>query len=90
MAALHVWIEGRVQGVFFRDSTRRKADELGLVGWVRNLSDGRVEAFFQGELFLCKKALEYAGCGPAAASVTGVKSNWEDEDPSLKGFSILY
>ena len=48
-ARLHVFIEGRVQGVFFRAHTRDEAISRGLAGWVRNLPDGRVEALFEGE-----------------------------------------
>ncbi|RLF60052.1 MAG: acylphosphatase, partial [Thermoplasmata archaeon] len=46
---VHVYISGKVQGVFFREYTRRKAKNLGIKGWVRNLPDGRVEAIFEGE-----------------------------------------
>lgn len=45
----HIFVSGRVQGIFFRSSTQKKARELGLTGWVRNLQDGRVEAVFEGE-----------------------------------------
>ncbi len=46
---VHAWISGTVQGVFYRDSTRREAQRLGLGGWVKNLPDGRVEAVFEGD-----------------------------------------
>ncbi len=46
---VHILVSGKVQGVFFRSSTKDKAEELSLSGWVRNLSDGRVEAVFEGE-----------------------------------------
>ncbi len=46
---VHVWIKGRVQGVFFRAYTRDAAQLIGVTGWVRNLPDGRVEAVFEGE-----------------------------------------
>ena len=56
--ALHVWISGRVQGVFFRESTRRRSIALGLKGWVGNLPDGRVEGLFVGSRSACEQALE--------------------------------
>jgi len=89
MARLHVWVDGRVQGVFFRDSTRRKALELGLSGWVRNLPDGRVEAVFEGEESLCRQALDFVRTGPPAARVTGVEHRWEEEE-GLDGFEIRF
>ena len=46
---VHIFVSGLVQGVFFRDSTRQKAQELGITGWVRNLIDGRVEIVAEGE-----------------------------------------
>ena len=46
---VHVVVSGRVQGVFYRDTLRRRADELGVSGWVRNMADGRVEAVFEGD-----------------------------------------
>lgn len=73
---LQVWIEGRVQGVFFRDSTRREAVALGLSGWVKNLPDGRVEAVFMGSREACEKALAFVRVGPPAASVTRVEVKW--------------
>lgn len=77
--ALHVWVEGRVQGVYFRDSTRRKALELGLTGWIKNLPDGRVEALFIGSEEKCEQALVYVSQGPPQAYVTHVQRQWEDE-----------
>ena len=83
MARLHVWITGLVQGVFFRDSTRRAVQGLAITGWVKNLPDGRVEAVFQGERALCEKALEFVRQGPQAARVDHVEEQWEDdEEPS--------
>ena len=89
--ALHVWVEGRVQGVFFRDATQRKAVSLGLAGWVRNLRDGRVEALFVGEEDVCREALDYVGKGPASAIVTGVKHEWEDvPEAGGAGFEVRF
>lgn len=90
MATLHVLIEGRVQGVFFRDSTRRKAEELGLAGWVRNLPDGRVEALFQGDRERCTEALDYVHTGPAAAKVTLVEHQWRSDSVSYTAFEIKW
>jgi acylphosphatase len=90
MSRLHVWVRGRVQGVFFRDSTRQAAVALGLHGWVRNLPDGRVEAVFEGDEEACGKALEFVRRGPPHARVDDVVTRWEDEEENLGGFKIRY
>ena len=66
-------VSGRVQGVFFRESTRRCAERLGLGGWVRNLADGRVEAVFEGPEAEVEKALAFVRQGPRLAQVTQVE-----------------
>lgn len=76
--ALRATVSGRVQGVFFRDSTRREARALGLSGWVRNLPDGRVEALFVGPRAACEKALAFLRVGPPRAQVSKVEVAWED------------
>ncbi len=90
MATLHVWIDGRVQGVFFRDSTRRRALELGLAGWVRNLPDGTVESVFQGDEDACRKALLFVHGGPPGAKVTDVQHRWEPDSKAFVRFEITY
>jgi len=84
-ATLHCLIAGRVQGVFFRDSTRQRARELGLVGWVRNLSDGRVEALFHGPRDACELALAFVRVGPPSSHVDGVEVNWKTEGGDVGG-----
>jgi acylphosphatase len=83
-------VSGRVQGVFFRDSTRRRALELGLGGWVRNLPDGRVEAVFHGPRDACEQALEFVRVGPPGARVTDVKASWEEERDAPRPFEVRY
>jgi acylphosphatase len=68
----HVVVHGRVQGVFFRDSTRRLALELGVGGWVRNRPDGTVEAVFEGDPDAVAKMLEFCNTGPRGAAVSHV------------------
>ncbi|HUK64345.1 MAG TPA: acylphosphatase [Dongiaceae bacterium] len=82
---LHVWVEGRVQGVMFRESTRRAAHTLGLSGWVRNLPDGRVEACFVGVRATCEQALAFVRVGPPGAVVTHVESRWEAAGTAVPG-----
>ena len=84
----HVFISGKVQGVFFRSSTKEKAEELGLTGWVRNLYDGRVEAIFEGEKSSVEKMTEWCGRGPVHARVEEVKVITEPYKGDLKGFEI--
>ncbi|MDH3215819.1 MAG: acylphosphatase [Candidatus Krumholzibacteria bacterium] len=90
MARLHVWVEGVVQGVFFRESTRQVAQGLGLTGWVKNLPDGRVEALFQGDREHCEKALEFVRAGPPSARVASVEEKWQDGEEPLSDFTIRF
>ncbi len=67
-------IEGRVQGVFYRQSTRHEARRLGLAGWVRNLEDGRVEVLARGPQELLEAFERWLAQGPPRAQVTGVSA----------------
>jgi acylphosphatase len=67
-----VLISGRVQGVFFRDSCRRLAEQHGVAGWVRNLPDGRVEAVFEGRPEEVRRLVDWAHTGPRLAAVDNV------------------
>lgn len=69
---VRVLADGRVQGVFFRDSTRREAQRLGLTGWVANRPDGRVEAEFQGPADAVGEAVAFCRRGPGHADVTAL------------------
>jgi acylphosphatase len=84
----HVRISGQVQGVFFRDSTSRKARELNLAGWVKNLPDGRVEAIFEGSSESVKEILRWCEEGPQHASVENVDADIEDAGGDLSGFEV--
>ncbi len=70
---IHVFVSGRVQGVFFRAGTRKKARELGLTGWVKNLPDGRVETVLEGEKEAVKKMTKWFKHGPPLARVNNVE-----------------
>ena len=71
--ARHVRITGRVQGVFFRSWTRDQARELGVSGWVRNASDGSVEAHLEGALDSVEQMIERMRSGPPSARVEDLK-----------------
>jgi acylphosphatase len=73
----HVLVSGRVQGVWFRQSTAERGIELGVDGWVRNLDDGRVEAVFEGTPVAVASALDYARTGPERARVSEVEVTYE-------------
>ena len=80
-------ISGRVQGVFFRDSTREKAEALGLSGWVRNLPDGRVEAVFEGDGDCVGEMISWCEEGPSNADVQNV-STTQEKPEGLTGFEV--
>jgi acylphosphatase len=83
-------ISGLVQGVFFRDNTKRKAKELGLFGFVRNLIDGRVEAVFEGEKEKIEKMIEWAKEGPSLAKVEKIEIEWQEYQGEFDDFEIRY
>ena len=70
----HLWISGRVQGVWYRESMRLEAERLGVSGWVKNLPDGRVEAMISGDAGQLEQLIAWARKGPPMARVTGVNS----------------
>ncbi len=84
----HVWVSGRVQMVFFRQSTRHAAQERGLAGWVRNLPDTRVEAVFEGPEPAVQALIEWCHQGPPAAQVEQVEVRWEAPQDEPPGFRI--
>ncbi|MDY6903208.1 MAG: acylphosphatase [Thermodesulfobacteriota bacterium] len=86
----HVKITGRVQGVYFRMETKRTADAHGVEGWVRNRSDGSVEAVFEGEAEAVEKVLKWCHEGPPAASVTSVEVAEESSTGGLSGFNVRF
>lgn len=87
---VHVVISGRVQGVWFRATTKQKAEQLGLTGWVRNTFDGNVEAVFEGEENCVQEMLEWCNHGPPLAKVENVEVKKQDSTNSFDGFFIRY
>jgi acylphosphatase len=86
----HVYVTGRVQGVFFRGETVKFAERLGVCGWVRNLSDGRVEALFEGDKEQVEKAVDFCRQGPPGAHVLNLDVKWEDWKGEFLDFKIKY
>ena len=82
-----VLVSGRVQGVFFRDSTRERAEALGLAGWIRNLPDGRVEAVFEGDGDRVEEMVSWCEDGPPDAQVQDVCAK-NEEPEGLRGFEV--
>jgi acylphosphatase len=82
-----VVVQGRVQNVFFRDSTRQRAQAEGVAGWVANRGDGAVEAVFEGEADSVERLVEFCRQGPPRASVEGVQVS-EEPPEGAQGFSV--
>ncbi len=89
-ARVHVFVSGRVQGVFFRDHTRRWAVSLGLKGWVRNLGDGRVEVVAEGEKENIEGLVANLKEGPPYAQVENVDIVWEEFRNEFSDFRITW
>ena len=86
----HVFISGRVQGVFFRYETRLRAIRNNVTGWIRNLPDGRVEAVFEGEKENVEAMIDFCHRGPPGAIVRKVEVIWEKPTGEFKSFQIRY
>ncbi|ABL88457.1 acylphosphatase [Pyrobaculum islandicum DSM 4184] len=86
----HLYIKGKVQGVFFRQSMKEIAVRYGVRGWVRNRSDGRtVEAVLEGPRDAVAKVIEWAKVGPPGARVEEVEVDWEEYKGEFQDFRIL-
>lgn len=90
MKRVHVYIRGRVQGVFFRAETQRAANGFNLNGWVRNMVDGRVEAVFEGEDKHVNKMIEWCHIGPPTARVKELLIEEETYIGEFRDFTIKY
>lgn len=87
---VHVFVSGRVQGVWFRANTKQKAEQLGVTGWVRNTHDGRVEAIFEGEEDRIKEMIEWCHRGPPLARIDNVEIKNQNPTNGFDDFSIKY
>ncbi len=90
MRRVHVFVDGKVQGVFYRASTQDKAKALGLKGWVRNLPDGRVEYVAEGPDEAVQELLRWSEEGPAYARVSGLEVREEEPVGEFSDFSVKY
>lgn len=89
MLHIHGVVSGRVQGVYFRESTKRQAQQLNITGWVKNLPDGRVEFTACGETATVMTLLEWLKKGPLLAKVTSV--DWQETSPQeYTDFSVIF
>ncbi len=86
----HLYISGKVQGVYYRAFTQEIADSLGLKGWVKNLPDRRVEAVFEGERELIEQAISKCKQGPPTSRVTDIDVSWENHLEGFSDFRIRY
>jgi acylphosphatase len=89
-ARAHVFVSGRVQGVFFRDHTRKWAASLGLTGWVRNVYDGRVELIAEGEKGKVESLIDRLRQGPPISRVENVEVTWEECTGEFSDFRVTY
>jgi acylphosphatase len=86
----HVFVSGRVQGVFFRSEMMYEAKKHDVKGWVRNLPDDRVEAVFEGEEKSIEQLVEFCKHGPFGAIVMNVKITWGAYSDEYENFEIRY
>ncbi len=90
LARIHLYVSGHVQGVFFRAHTQEVAKKLGIVGWVKNLDDGRVEIVAEGKEGDLQKLIEWCWEGPPGARVDDVEVLYEEPINEFRTFEIKY
>jgi acylphosphatase len=90
LVSLKAVVHGYVQGVFFRAFVSHWAQELGLTGYVRNLSGGAVEVLAEGEKKQLEKLIGYLKVGPPSAKVEKVVTEWAEYSGKYSGFSVRY
>lgn len=90
MKQLHLVIQGKVQGVFFRDFVKQTAESLGLKGWVKNNPEGTVELIAEGSEEDLKKLLDKCRKGPDTANVEGINADWKEYTGEFRKFSIIF
>ena len=87
---VHIFVNGRVQGVFFRQATKVIAIKNNVTGWVRNLDDGRVEILIEGDDRCIDSVIAWCGCGPANSRVDDIQINNENYLGSFEDFEVRY
>ncbi len=90
LAAVRLLVSGIVQGVFFRDFTAHNARVLGITGYVRNLADGSVEVFAEGERGSLGMLIEHLRAGPPRAVVKNINISWSTYTGEYTDFTIKY
>lgn len=89
MKQVHLYVSGFVQGVGYRVFVRKKAQKLGLTGWVRNLPDRRVEAVVQGDEEIIKKLIKICEHGPFFSEVKNIMIDWEEVGEEFEKFIVI-
>ncbi len=87
---VHIFVKGKVQGVFFRQTTKTMAEKKNVTGWVRNLKDGRVEAILEGQDIDVSEVIEWSHRGPTNAIVDDIQIINEKYKGEFSKFDILY
>jgi acylphosphatase len=87
---VHLLVSGKVQGVFFRQALKVIAKKNNVLGWVRNLKDGRVEAILEGDNKSTNSVIEWARIGPANSRVDDIEVSNEEFKNEFSTFDVLY
>jgi acylphosphatase len=87
---VHLLVRGKVQGVFFRQALKVVAKKNNVLGWVRNLKDGRVEAILEGDNKSVNSVIEWANIGPANSRVDDIEINNKEFKNEFSTFDVLY